>query len=192
MNKWKWSFFILLGIILATIIGLFVAIQVKPSDPIVLEKESEEERSSFAVQGTAEDFVSMGNAFLQNQYEEGKIDMPITLALQSGKIVTQLEIEAFGVRIPSELYFDAEALEDGSVLLSLDDLQIGRLNLPPETALQLFKKSPAVPAGIDIRPKEKEIHLAKETFNKGRTFDIHFQKVNLKEDEISFELILEE
>ncbi len=193
MNKWKVSFFVLLVIVLLGVGSIFLAIRPLASPDLELTpNEVTEKDASFHVKGEANDFIAMGNKTLREQYEDGKIDIPITLQLEDGKIRTMLELPVFSATVSTELYFDAEALENGDVLLQLSEVKAGNLSLPPQTILQFLSRSSALPKGVKVRPKESELHVDMQEMTKGNAFRIAFTTIDLPKDEVSFDLIIDE
>lgn len=193
MNKWKISFFVLLAIVILAIASIILAIRPFASPAIELTpNEVTEKDASFHVKGEAKDFIAMGNKTLREQYEEKKIELPIALQLDRGKIRTMLELPVFSATVSTELYFDAEALENGDVLLHLSEVHAGNLSLPPQTVLQFLSRSSALPKGVKVRPKESELHVDMQEMTKNNAFRIAFTTIDLPKDEVSFDLIIDE
>lgn len=190
MNRWKISFFLLAGIIVAAIVYVFILIgATAESEPIPPAKENTNASHTLTVSSTKEDFEGIANTFLQRAMK--KEPLPVTIQVEDDIMLTS-ELTVFSYTLPVTMHFNPIVQEDGNVLLKQSSLELGGLNLPPSTVLKVLKDSVTLPEWMIVRPKEEEIFIDLSDLSISGDLQVKAKEFNLAEDEILLEIIIPE
>lgn len=190
MNRWKVSFFLLAGVVLAVIAYLVILIGTpSESEPIPKAKELAHESHRLTVSTTKEDFEGIANTFIHKAMKEEPI--PVTMNVEED-IILSSELIVFSYKLPVKMHFDPIVQEDGNLLLKQSSLEVGLLNLPPSTVLKVLKDSVDLPSWMIVRPKEEEIFIDLSDLPISGDLQVKAQKFNLEEEEILLEIIIPE
>lgn len=188
MNRWKVSFFLLAGIVIAVIVYLFMLIgTTSGSAPIPKAKEMTSASNSLTVRATKKDFEGIANTFIHKAMK--KEPLPVTMSVGED-IVLSTELIVFSYKLPVTMYFEPVVQEDGNLMLKQSSLEIGDLNLPPSTVLKVLKDSIDLPAWMIVRPKEEEIFIDLSDLPISGDLRVKAKQFNLKEDEIILEIVI--
>ncbi len=182
-NLWKWAFFGLLAVvILVACLILYLLFSVKPSDYVEQPVEKKEAMRTLTMSSTTSDFESIANTYIE-QAMKGKQDFPIHLQVKD-EVILQTEMKFFSSVIPVQMYFDPFVTEQGNLLLKLNELEIGRLNLSPKVVMKLVSDAKVLPNWMIILPKEEQliIDFSKIPFANG--VGVRVKAVDLAADEI--------
>src|SRR5699024_2231957 len=190
MNPWKVSFFLLAGIVLAAVVYLFsVVAAVSESDPIPSAKPDTGSYNALTVQTTRADFEAIANTYSYRAMEQ---DAMATESAEEEEVAVSSQLEVFSYRLPVEMYFTQNVLEDGNVMLKQSSLEIGKLNLPPSTVLKVLKDSEQLPPWIVVRPKEEEIFINLDDLPISGDIKVKAKEIDLPEDDILLEIFIPE
>lgn len=190
MNRWKVSFFLLAGVVLAVIVYLIVLIGTPTqSEPIPKAKEHAKVNNSLTVSATKEDFEGIANTFIRKAMKEE----PLPVTMQVGDDITlSSELIVFSYKLPVKMHFDPIVQEDGNLLLKQSSLEIGLLNLPPSTVLKVLKDSVELPQWMIVRPKEEEIFIDLSDLPISGDLQVKAKQFNLEAEEILLEIMIPE
>lgn len=190
MNRWKVSFFLLAGVILAAIVYLFILIgSAVESEPLPKAKESKESSYTLTVSSTKEDFEGIANTVLQRAMK--KEPLPVTIRVEED-IILSSELTVFSYTLPVTMHFNPIVQEDGNLLLKQSSLELGALNLPPSTVLKVLRDSVKLPEWMIVRAKEEEIFIDLSRMAISGDLQVKAKEFNLEKDEILLEIIIPE
>lgn len=190
MNRWKVSFFLLAGAVIAVIVYLFILIgSAAESEPIPKAKELENVSNSLTVRATKKDFEGIANTFIHKAMKEEPL--PVTMSVGED-IFLSSELVVFSYKLPVTMHFEPVVQEDGNLLLKQSKLEVGHLNLPPSTVLKVLKDSVDLPDWMVVRPKEEEIFIDLSDLPISGDIKVKAKQFNLKEDEILLEIVIPE
>ncbi|MDN5707852.1 MAG: YpmS family protein [Planococcus sp. (in: firmicutes)] len=183
MKKWRFAFFVLLVLNLVAVIGFFLFITT-PSDNFKTyqaESSPPPEGNTVVVNTTKADFEGIANTYIADAMEGQPI--PLRLAV-TDNVSLSTELTVFGVTLPILLTFDPVVLPDGNLLLEQRSVEVGRLDIPPESALKLLRDSVDLPEFMEVMPKEEEVllNLTEIPINGG--VSVRAASFDLEEDDI--------
>ncbi len=190
MNRWKVSFFLLAGVVIAAIVYLFILIgATAESEPIPKAKEFAGLNNSLTVSATKDDFEGIANTFIHKAMKEEPL--PVTMQVEDD-IVLSSELIVFSYKLPVTMHFNPIVQEDGNLLLKQSSLEVGLLNLPPSTVLKVLKDSVDLPPWMIVRPKEEEIFIDLSDLPISGDLKVKAKQFNLEKDEILLEIMIRE
>lgn len=186
MNKWKIAFLTLSTALLLLIIILAVQIfrpidsSVSPVNPEDLESQAE-----FTVSASRDDLTGVANRYIR---EEG-LDGPIDYSVQFDDLVTlNGSIPVFTSEIDFQMTFEAQALEDGNLLLTQDRLLLGAVDLPVSYILKFIRDSYELPEWVIIQPDEQQILVRVTDIEVPGGLSVKANRFDLPEDDLSFSI----
>ncbi|WP_150284608.1 YpmS family protein [Rummeliibacillus sp. TYF-LIM-RU47] len=155
MNKWKIAFLLLLTLVIVAIVSFFYLIT-RPIDttpnPTVKQLPN---GSHLEVQTTKKDFENMANRLIESSMKTSKI--PVTMEVDQD-VTLNSTLTVFEMELPITMTFEP-SLEEGNLLLKQKTVEVGMLDIPPNTALKLLKDSVDLPSWMVIQPKEEQIYF---------------------------------
>ncbi|WP_059170798.1 YpmS family protein [Bacillus sp. FJAT-27445] len=187
-NRWKTAFFVLLGFVLAAIVGIAILAMVPPDG---MKKEQAEindgEMVGFVIRTNRDDVNKLVNHYLEKEVADTPVDYKVQV---NDEVELYGTVPFFSQALNMKLTFVPEAQENGDLLLKQKSISVGQLRLPVPYVLDFIRKSYKLPRGVEIRPDDREIHvhmqqlkLKSDTKIKANTFD-------LEKDDISFTLLV--
>ncbi|OCA90834.1 hypothetical protein A8F94_02875 [Bacillus sp. FJAT-27225] len=186
-NRWKTAFFVLLGLVLITVVGLLVMAILPGEKPKPSEKIDESGHVGFLIRTNKEDVNKLVNYYLEKEVGNAPIDYKVQV---EDEVALYGSVPFFSQELDMKMAFEPEALKNGDLLLNQTTLQVGRLKLPVPYVLDYIRKNYKLPAGVEILPNDesiyihmKELKLKSDAKLKANTFD-------LKKDDISFTLLV--
>ncbi|AMW99353.1 YpmS family protein [Rummeliibacillus sp. G93] len=155
MNKWKIAFLLLFTLVIVAIVSFFYLIT-RPIDttpnPTVKQLPN---GSHLEVQTTKKDFENMANRLIESSMKTSKI--PVTMEVDQD-VTLNSTLTVFEMELPITMTFEP-SLEEGNLLLKQKTVEVGMLDIPPNTALKLLKDSVDLPSWMVIQPKEEQIYF---------------------------------
>lgn len=155
MNKWKIAFLLLFTLVIVAIVSFFYLIT-RPIDttpnPTVKQLPN---GSHLEVQTTKKDFENMANRLIESSMKTSKI--PVTMKVDQD-VTLNSTLTVFEMELPITMTFEP-SLEEGNLLLKQKTVEVGMLDIPPNTALKLLKDSVDLPSWMVIQPKEEQIYF---------------------------------
>ena len=189
MNKWKIAFFALAGTILFVII-LVVYLATKPVDDVNLTKSSESDAAEgnvLVVQTTTKEFESISKKFLKDAAKGSPLPIDFTV---SEDIQLKSKLTVFYTEIPITMNFEPIVDESGNITLKQTGMNVGLLNIPPETTMKIMKDTVEFPSWITVNPNKAEIYVDLSRLNIASGSRVRAKELDLPNDKILLEIIV--
>ncbi|HEM6137553.1 TPA: YpmS family protein [Streptococcus suis] len=156
INSWKWLFLSLLALVFGVLLVLFTRIQSPREDftSLIQVSQSDTKVGTFS---TNRDQLNQSISNYLKDYQTN--DFKYQLFVTSQQVVFEGSYQIFGVTIPLYLYFQPHKLEDGSILLSINEISAGTLSLPKGEVLAYIQKNYKLPNFVKIDSEEAQIQL---------------------------------
>ncbi|OED32507.1 hypothetical protein BHE17_08655 [Planococcus maritimus] len=183
MKKWRLAFFVLVVLNLLAIIGLLLFITTPSDDFKAYQAETSPppEGNTVVVNTTKADFEGIANTYIADAME----GQPIPLRLSvTDNVSLSTELTVFGVTLPILLTFDPVVLPDGNLLLKQRSVEVGQLDIPPESALKLLRDSVDLPEFMEVMPKDEEVLLSLTDIPINGGVSVRATSFDLEEDDI--------
>ncbi|MFP3321843.1 YpmS family protein [Planococcus sp. SIMBA_160] len=183
MKKWRFAFFALVVLNLIAVIGLFLFMTTPSDDYKSYQAESSPppEGNTVVVNTTKSDFEGIANTYIADAME----GQPIPLRLSvTDNVSLSTELTVFGVTLPILLTFDPVVLPDGNLLLEQRSVEVGQLDIPPESALKLLRDSVDLPEFMEVMPKDEEVLLSLTDIPINGGVSVRATSFDLEEDDI--------
>ena len=183
MKFWRAAFIVLLAINILGVIGFVFLITIPDKDYISYEAEKRAYASgnTVTVRTTKADFEGIANTYIQDAME----GQPIPLRLSVDDDVSlSTELQVFSMALPILLSFEPHVQEDGNLLLEQKSVNVGMLNIPPESALKLLRDSVELPEFMEVDPGAEEVLLRLSDISLDDGITVKAESFNLKEDDI--------
>ncbi len=183
MKKWRFAFFALVVLNLIAVIGLFLYMTTPSDDYKSYQAESSPppEGNTVMVNTTKSDFEGIANTYIADAME----GQPIPLRLSvTDNVSLSTELTVFGVTLPILLTFDPVVLPDGNLLLEQRSVEVGQLDIPPESALKLLRDSVDLPEFMEVMPKDEEVLLSLTEIPINGGVSVRATSFDLEEDDI--------
>ncbi|HGA1494506.1 TPA: YpmS family protein [Streptococcus suis] len=156
INSWKWLFLSLLALVFGGFLVLFSRIQTPREDFTSLVQVSQSDTKVGTFTTNREQLNQSITNYLKD-YQTN--DFKYQLFVTSQQVVFEGSYQIFGVSIPLYLYFHPHKLEDGSILLSINEISAGTLSLPKGEVLAYIQKNYKLPSFVKIDSEEAQIQL---------------------------------
>lgn len=187
MNKWKIAFFTLAGTIIF-VIALLLYFVTKPAPNVEISSASTPIKGSvLVVQTTTKEFEALAKTYLQDEIENSPL--PIVLTIEDD-IQIQSEVAVFYSKIPITMHFEPIVDEDGNIRLKQTKVNVGKLNIPPETTLKLMNDSIDFPSWIQVMPNDAEIFVDLSRLKIASGSRVQAKELDLPNDRILLEIIV--
>ncbi|MFD2703965.1 YpmS family protein [Salibacterium lacus] len=182
INVWKWAFFILAGALLLSIILLFFWF----TSPSVDNGETGSEDNSaggefqeyFTVQATTDQL----NQLLQE--EAGSEQVNIQFAGETAEVTAGIDF--LGRSIEAVMTFETEAVENGDLLLTLQQVSVGAFNLPNQQAMTLLASQADLPEAADIDAENQQIRIRMNQITIGDDYSLRVEQFQPENNNIVF------
>ncbi len=155
MNKWKGAFFVLFTLVIASIVFVGYLITTPIDDmasPTIRELPN---GSHLKVETTPKEFEHMANQLIANSMNTSKI--PVQMFVDK-EVTLRSTLTVFEMELPIVMTFEP-SIEKGNLLLKQKTVEVGMLDIPPNSALKLLKDSVDLPKWMHIQPNEEQIYL---------------------------------
>lgn len=190
MKKWRIAFFVLMAFNVLALVGLifyvttpsqdFTSYQALQSEPAV--------GNTVVVNTTKSDFEGIANTYIQDAMK----DQPIPLSLSvTDDVSISTELTIFSVTLPILMKFEPLVQEDGNLLLEQKSVEVGMLDIPPESALKLLRDSVELPEFMEVMPAEEEVLLKLTEIPLDDGISVRAASFNLQEDDIRLLVTIE-
>lgn len=190
MKKWRFAFFILIAINALALVGVVLYVTTPSKDFTSYEalENTSTEGNTLVVNATKADFEGIANTYIQ----EAMKDQPIPLALSVDDDVSiSTELTVFSVTLPILMKFEPLVQEDGNLLLEQKSVEVGMLDIPPESALKLLRDSVELPEFMEVMPADEEVLLKLTDIPLDGGISVRAASFNLKEDDIRLLVTIE-
>ncbi|MDM5233528.1 YpmS family protein [Lysinibacillus pakistanensis] len=190
MNKWKIAFFALAGTVLFAIL-LVVYLTTKPVDGVIVAKSSEGESevkgNVLVVQTTTKELESISKKYLKDAAKGSPLPLDFTIG---NDIQLRSKLTVFYTEIPITMNFDPIVDDKGNIILKQTGMNVGLLNIPPETTMKIMRDSVEFPSWITVDPNKAEIYIDLSRINIASGSRIRAKELNLPKDKILLEIIV--
>lgn len=189
MNKWKVAFFALAGTLLFAIL-LVLYLATKPVEEVNLTKSSESETTKgnvLIVQTTKKEFESISKKYLKDAAKGSPLPLDFTIG---NDIQLKSKISVFYTEIPITMNFDPIVDEKGNIILKQTEMNVGLLNIQPETTMKIMRDSVNFPSWITVNPNKAEIYVDLSRVNIASGSRIRAKELDLPKDKILMEIIV--
>lgn len=156
INSWKWLFLSLLALVFGGFLVLFSRIQTPRENFTSLVQVSQNDTKVGTFTTNREQLNQSITNYLKD-YQTN--DFKYQLFVTSQQVVFEGSYQIFGVTIPLYLYFQPHKLEDGSILLSINEISAGTLSLPKAEVLAYIQKNYKLPSFVKIDSEGAQIQL---------------------------------
>lgn len=190
MKKWRFAFFILLAVNVLALVGVVLYMTTPPKDYTSYQalKNAPAAGNTVVVNTTKADFEGIANTYIQDAMK----DQPIPLALSVNHDVSlSTELTIFSVTLPILMKFEPLVQEDGNLLLEQKSVEVGMLDIPPESALKLLRDSVELPDFMEVMPAEEEVLLKLTEIPLDDGISVRAASFNLQEDDIRLLVTIE-
>ncbi|MFJ8511452.1 YpmS family protein [Lysinibacillus xylanilyticus] len=188
MNKWKFAFFALAGTVLFAIL-LVVFLATRPVDGVNFAESSKDESevkgNVLVVQTTTKELESISKKYLKDAGSPLPLDFTIGDDIQLSST-----LKVFYTEIPISMNFDPIVDEKGNIILKQTGMNVGLLNIPPETTMKIMRDTVDFPSWITINPNKAEIYIDLSRINIASGSRIKAKELDLPKDKILLELIV--
>lgn len=183
MKVWRTAFLILLTLNLVAVIGFlfYVTIPAKDHVSYQAEKRAYAEGNTVTVRTSKADFEGIANKYIQDAMRDQPI--PLTLSVDDD-VSLSTELQVFSMALPILMKFDPYVQDDGNLLLEQKSVNVGMLDIPPESALKLLRDSVALPEFMEVNPASEEILLRLTEIPLDDGIHVRAEAFNLEEDDI--------
>ncbi|MDN7241032.1 YpmS family protein [Planococcus sp. N028] len=190
MKKWRLAFLGLLAFNIAAVIGFFFLITTPAEDYSAYEavKRDQIEGNSLMVRTTKADFEGIANKYIQKEMANSPI--PLTLTVDE-EVNLSTELVVFSQGLPILLKFDPFVQEDGNLLLKQQSVEIGMLDIPPESALKLLRDSVALPDFMEVNPAREEVLLKLTDIPLENGISVRATSFDLEKDDIRLQVTIQ-
>lgn len=190
MKKWRAAFLMLLTLNIVAIIAFFLLITTPAEKHSLANADAAKALSgnSVVVNVTKADFEGIANTYIQ----EAMADQPIPLALSVDDDVSlSTELEVFSITLPILLRFEPAVQADGNLLLQQKSVEVGMLDIPPESALKLLRDSVELPKFMEVDPSEESVLLKLTEIPLDDGIAVRATSFNLEEDDIRLRVTIQ-
>jgi uncharacterized protein YpmS len=183
LKIWRTAFTILLAVNLLALIAFIFYVTIPAKDYISYEAEKRAfaEGNTLTVRTSKADFEGIANTYIQDAMKDQPI--PLTLSVNDD-VALSTELEVFSMTLPILLKFEPYVQDDGNLLLEQKSVNIGMLDIPPESALKLLRDSVTLPEFMEVDPGSEEILLRLSDIPLDDGISVRAEAFNLEEDDI--------
>lgn len=190
MNKWKVAFFALAGTVLFAIL-LVVFLVTRPVDGVDVAKssagESESKGNVLVVQTTTKELESISKKYLKDAAKGSPLPLDFTIG---DDIQLRSTLTVFYTEIPISMNFDPIVDDKGNIILKQTGMNVGLLNIPPETTMKIMRDSVEFPSWITVNPNKAEIYIDLSRINIASGSRVRAKELDLPNDKILLEIIV--
>ena len=187
MNPWKVAFLLLIALIITGVLGFIFWISSPSEKTPIPEAKAASEGNVLTVKTTKEDFEGIANKYIRDAMKDQP--MPVIMDVED-QILLSTELTIFSIKLPVIMSFEPFVEEDGNLRLKQSGLEVGRLELEPESVLTLLKESVALPEWMIVRPDEEDVYIDLSRIPMQSGMEVRAKEFNLKEDEITLEVLV--
>ncbi|CAM3898491.1 YpmS family protein [Mesobacillus zeae] len=186
-NKWKISFFVLLGIVALTLGVLFFMITAPADDMAYRQGQLDEKKESVKLQvkTNKSDMNKVLNHYLEEESKAGSIDYRVALGEEVELYGT---MPLFSENVNMKMTFEPKALKNGDLVLRQKNISVGSLNLPVSYVLKMVMNNYNLPEFVYIQPNEEMVYISLQKLKLKGDVKVRADRFDLQKDNISFTL----
>lgn len=187
MNGWKVAFFTLSALLLTGIIVFIFWISAPLDETKLPVMEQSKTGHTLTVKTTKKDFEGIANTYIREAIKDRPLPLLITVEDQIN-LTTELTI--FSYKLPVIMKFDPIVEPDGNLRLKQSSVEVGNLEVQPESVLKLLKDSVSLPKWMIVRPDEQDVYIDLSRIPMKSDVQVKAKEFNLKQDEITLEILV--
>ncbi|MCA1063080.1 YpmS family protein [Rossellomorea sp. AcN35-11] len=187
-NKWKIGFFVLLGGVLLglAIIASMIFMPIK-DDTLPKDIKNTNQEVGFNVDTNKRDLNLIIEHYIEEEGIKGPVDYSVEL---KDDVELKGSVPVFTSNLDFKLNFEPKALENGDILLKQKSISVGQLNLPVSYVMKVMRDSYNFPNWVKIQPNDEMIYVSLQNMKLKSDIKVRAKEFNLKEDNISFRLLV--
>ena len=143
-----------------------------------------ETQAELNVTTTREDLTIVVNRFIEEELN-GSINYSV---LFEDQVSLNGSLPVFNTAIDFQMTFDAQALENGNLLLTQESLSLGAIDLPVANILKFIGDSYEFPEWVVIQPNDQQIIVQISEIDVASGLSVKTNRFNLRENDISFSI----
>ncbi|MEH7884939.1 YpmS family protein [Bacillus sp. JJ1609] len=188
-NKWKFGFFILLGLVVAVILFLYflIASPAENSNMEPVKNIQDSEDVAFKVATNKRDLNRVINHYIEEEGKNSNIDYQVLL---TDEVELYGTLPLFSEELELRLTFEPKALDNGDLVLNQKSISVGRLRLPVSTVLKFVRDSYDLPEAVSIQPEEERVYVSIQRLKLKSDIKVRVNEFDLKKDNIKFTLFV--
>lgn len=185
---WKIGFFTIViinsAIILTIAILLFWPI---PKDELAKTKNDVAigDSSEFVVRTTKENINDLVNAYLTELLKDTKHHYSINL---DEKVQLIGELPFFSATIPLQIDFEPIVQENGDLILQVDSISVGKLELPNKQIMKYVGQYLPMPEWVIVKPDEEEVYVKITEMDIKSNFKVYAEEFDLEKNVIALKI----
>ena len=161
----------------------------RPIDGVNLAESSKDESdvkgNVLVVQTTTKELESISKKYLKDAGSPLPLDFTI-----GDDIQLKSTLKVFYTEIPISMNFDPVVDKKGNIILKQTGMNVGLLNIPPDTAMKIMRDTVDFPSWISIDPSKAEIYIDLSRINIASGSRIKAKELDLPKDKILLEIIV--
>ena len=185
LNKWKLAFFTLAGVVILGI-ALLMYVMTIPAEEVETPKPAQGEGNVIVVQTTVQEFEAITKQYLGNVLDKSPLPVEVEMNEQIQLFST---LTIFSIDVPIRMDFEP-IVEEGNIVLKQTAVNVGKLNIPPQTVLKLMKDSIEFPSWFTVNPNDEEIYVDLSRLNIASGSRVRAKEIDLRNDHIVLEVIV--
>jgi uncharacterized protein YpmS len=190
-NKWKFAFFILLGVVVLLFIVLMIMVNAPVnhinSPSYTNPGVGNNKEVSLNVAAKKADLNKIINHYLEEEGFTGPLDYQIILA---DEVELYGSFPVFDQNLQLQLTFEPRALDNGDLVLKQKTISIGTLNLPVSYVMKIIQNNYKLPEWVQIDPNEESVYVSLQQMELKSDIKVRANSFDLKRDDISFTLLV--
>ncbi|HFU4202650.1 TPA: YpmS family protein [Streptococcus suis] len=183
-NIWKWAFLLLLS----CLIGLSIVIvsRITTSRDNIGQVSSNNSDAKIGTFTTTRDQLNDTVATYLEEYQTK--DFSYKLYATNQQILFEASYELFGTKVPLYIYFQPNKLENGNILLTINEISAGTLSLPTKEILTYVQKSYKLPSFVEVDAEQSTVSILLVEIENDLGIYIKANTIDLFNDQIIFDL----
>ena len=185
LNKWKIAFFTLAGAVIL-VVALLMYVLTIPAEEVETPEPAQADGNTIVVQTTAKEFEAITKQYLSSVLDNSPLPVEVEMNEQ---IQLYSTLTIFSIDVPIKMDFEP-IVEKGNIILKQTAVNVGKLNIPPQTVLKLMKDSIEFPSWITVNPNDEEIYVDLSRINIASGSRVRAKEIDLRNDHIVLEVIV--
>ncbi|SFP05611.1 Uncharacterized protein YpmS [Halolactibacillus alkaliphilus] len=185
MTKWQRRFILLIMFNIILIVSFFTFLLMTPptSDQLPESSYIEERGARFKVETTKQDLNELINTYIDDVLKTDQANFDVIVD-DNVKLIG--ELFAFGVPIPLNVTMDPVVMENGDLVLKMNELSLGLLNLPRGRILHYINRQVETPDWLYFDSENEQIYIAVTSIEVESNIRFKVESLDLSTDVIVF------
>lgn len=182
-NYWKWTFIILVLLIIVTC-GTILVKATAPAPQAEMTQTTKANNSSLVVELNRKQVNALSANYLDNYLKDNKIKYNFMVGDKYATLVGDTKF--LGAKVRFAINFIPERTSQGNVLLRAKGLSVGRLNIPIKFVMGYIAKNYNIPKWVSINAQKKTVLLDLNRYSKHRQLKYSAQEINMESGQFKF------